>query len=91
MEYFRVIKVGLGMPEGMDNRIVEQHIPIAAFETKSNALGYAEKYVDEYKGGPKPMLDAKVVYIDSVDIDVQSLGLSRDKIAGLLRLGEPLK
>lgn len=91
MEYFRVIIVGLGMPEGTENRIVEQHIPIAAFDAKSDALEYAEKYVDEYKGGPNPMLATKVVYIDSVDIDVKSLGLSREKIAESLRLGQPLK
>lgn len=91
MEYFRVIKVGLGMPEGMDNRIVEQHIPIAAFDVKSDAQEYAEKYVDEYKGGPKPMLDTKVVYIDSIDIDVPSVGYNRQEMMEALGLDKPLK
>src|SRR5699024_9879023 len=91
MEYFRVIKVGLGMPEGMDNQIVEQHIPIASFEDKSGALEYAEKYVDEYKGGPNPMLDTKVVYIDSIDIDVPTVGYNKQEMMEALGLGKPLK
>ena len=54
-------------------------------------MEYAEKYVDEYKGGPKPMLDTKVVYIDSIDIDVPSVGYNRLEMMEELGLDKPLK
>lgn len=91
MIFYRVIKVGLGLSKDKEGRMVEQHIPIAAFEgSRDDALKYAEEFVENYSPAPKAALDTRVVYIDSVDTDEFMTEDNRDNIIEMLGLGEPI-